>query len=164
MGNQDRNQTDAKQVNKNDDSINTKDFLIGALIGGIVGAGTALLLAPKSGKELISDINDQASNLKDKSSHLRDTAMEKGNEFVHAAKEKTNEISQTVSKQSTEIIDKIKQITAQEDAAESHEKSSMEDDEMVLAGGHTVTNENDVQVKLEETKKAFDETEQKVNQ
>ena len=32
-----------------DNGINTKDFLIGALVGGIVGAVTALLLAPKSG-------------------------------------------------------------------------------------------------------------------
>ena len=41
--------------------MNTKDFLIGTLIGGIVGATTALFLAPKSGKELRSDISDQAS-------------------------------------------------------------------------------------------------------
>ncbi|MSE24830.1 hypothetical protein GKC32_10300, partial [Lactobacillus curvatus] len=80
-------------------------------IGGIVGAGTALLLAPKSGKELISDINTQAANLKDKSSHLAGTAKEKSNELVHAAKEKTNEISHTVSKQSSEIMDKIKHMT-----------------------------------------------------
>lgn len=88
MSNQDRQENESKQVAKNEDSINTKDFVIGALIGGIVGAGTALLLAPKSGKELISDINTQASHLKEKSSHLADTAKVKGTEWVQVAKEK----------------------------------------------------------------------------
>ena len=30
------------------DGINSKDFLIGTLIGGIIGSTTALFLAPKS--------------------------------------------------------------------------------------------------------------------
>lgn len=38
------------------DGINSKDFLIGTLIGGIIGATTALFLAPKSGKELRDEI------------------------------------------------------------------------------------------------------------
>ncbi len=46
--------------------MNTKDFLIGTLVGGIVGATTALFLAPKSGKELRSDISEQAYNAKEK--------------------------------------------------------------------------------------------------
>lgn len=48
------------------DGINSKDFLIGTLIGGIVGATTALFLAPKSGKELRDDLNTQANALKEK--------------------------------------------------------------------------------------------------
>ena len=58
-----------KQVEREfdrDNGINTKDFLIGALVGGIVGAVTALLLAPKSGKEMRSDLNFQAHALKEK--------------------------------------------------------------------------------------------------
>ncbi len=47
-------------------SINAKDFLIGSLIGGIVGAATALFLAPKSGKELRDDLNTHAGTLKEK--------------------------------------------------------------------------------------------------
>ena len=30
-----------------------KDFVIGALVGGIVGAAVGLLLAPKTGKDLV---------------------------------------------------------------------------------------------------------------
>lgn len=40
--------------------MSTKNFMIGAFIGGIVGAGTALLLAPKPGKSLRTSMNEQA--------------------------------------------------------------------------------------------------------
>lgn len=160
MSNQDRQENESTQVAKNEDSINTKDFVIGALIGGIVGAGTALLLAPKSGKELISDINTQASQLKEKSSHIADTAKVKGTEWVQVAKEKSNEIvqsakekssdlQQTVSKQSADMKDKIKQMTAKDDA---------------VAEENAPTSEAEAQKRLEETKVAFDQTEEKVNQ
>ncbi len=36
------------------------------LVGGLLGAGIALLLAPKSGKELRKDIKDTASNVNEK--------------------------------------------------------------------------------------------------
>jgi gas vesicle protein len=36
------------------------------LVGGLVGAGVALLLAPKSGKELRKDIKDLASDTREK--------------------------------------------------------------------------------------------------
>ncbi len=38
-------------------------FFIGTLIGGIVGAGVALLFAPSAGKELRVQINDRAQGL-----------------------------------------------------------------------------------------------------
>ncbi|GKU79920.1 YtxH domain-containing protein [Paenibacillus sp. L3-i20] len=38
----------------------TKGFLLGALAGGVLGSITALLLAPKPGKELRQDISSQA--------------------------------------------------------------------------------------------------------
>lgn len=41
----------------------TKSFLFGALAGGIVGSVTALLLAPKPGRELRQDIADGAQQV-----------------------------------------------------------------------------------------------------
>ena len=52
------------------ETYNAKDFLIGTLIGGIVGSLTALLLAPKSGKELRGDFNNQAHLLREKSEQI----------------------------------------------------------------------------------------------
>lgn len=50
--------------NKSEES--SSSFLLGILIGGLVGAGAAMLLAPKSGKDIRSKINHQAGTLKEK--------------------------------------------------------------------------------------------------
>lgn len=47
----------------------TKGFLVGAVVGGAVGAVLALLFAPKSGRELRRDIADKTGELYDKASH-----------------------------------------------------------------------------------------------
>lgn len=49
--------------NQNDPNGYTKGFLLGALVGGAVGAITALLLAPKSGAELRRDIASTSQDL-----------------------------------------------------------------------------------------------------
>ncbi|MGB2910582.1 MAG: YtxH domain-containing protein [Anaerolineales bacterium] len=40
-------------------------FLAGFLLGSLIGASTALLLAPKSGEELRGQISDEATRIKD---------------------------------------------------------------------------------------------------
>ncbi|WP_080844401.1 YtxH domain-containing protein [Cytobacillus gottheilii] len=166
MSKQDRSQFD-NVTDVKEESMNTKDFMIGALIGGIIGAGAALLLAPKPGKELISDISDQASVLKEKTSKLRDTAMEKGTEIAGAAKEKTNAVSSTVSKQSSEIVNKVKGLTSKNNQGTQSEEptaeSVMDGNEELFPEGNSPVNDTEIQLKLDETKQAFDETELKYN-
>lgn len=133
--------------------INAKDFLIGALVGGIVGALTALLLSPKSGKEIRGDLNMQARAIKEKSSRLAESAKTKGAEFVEAAKEKSATIGQAISKQSSQVINKVKGIKSKKEFEDAgHEES-----------GRYISINEDIQRKLEETKKAFDETESMIN-
>ncbi|MGM7702402.1 YtxH domain-containing protein [Pseudalkalibacillus sp. Hm43] len=86
--------------NNQNSNIDTKDFLIGTLIGGIVGATTALLLAPKTGKELRTDLNDQALQLKDKST-----------EVATMAKEKSSNLAQSVSTQTSQAANKVKEFS-----------------------------------------------------
>ena len=64
-----------------ENNINTKDFIIGSLVGAIIGGSTALLFAPKSGRELRSDINQGATQVKDRASGFKDAAQEKGMEL-----------------------------------------------------------------------------------
>lgn len=82
-----------------EDEMSSKDFIIGALIGGIIGAATALFLAPKSGKELRSDLTTQAGTLKEKTSGYTDMA-----------KEKSTGLTQQVKDQSTKVVDKVKNL------------------------------------------------------
>ncbi|MFA8439233.1 YtxH domain-containing protein [Pueribacillus sp. YX66] len=74
----------------------SKNFLLGAVVGGIVGAVTALLLAPKSGKEMRTDLNQQASALKERSLELKDTAVERGSEWIAVAKEQSQQVASKV--------------------------------------------------------------------
>ncbi|MEG9297177.1 YtxH domain-containing protein [Mangrovibacillus sp. Mu-81] len=154
-----QNQNQNQQTNDNN-NINSKDFMIGTLIGGIVGAATALLLAPKSGKDLRNDLNEQAVVIKEKSGQWKDTAVEKSNELAAVAKEKSAALSKSVQEQSNTVKDKFKSYRT---------KSNTEDvnDELqeVPVGDATPVQETDnVNQKLEETKKAFDETEKTYNQ
>ncbi|MGE7675552.1 YtxH domain-containing protein [Lysinibacillus sp. NPDC094403] len=80
-----------------EERVNMKDFVIGALVGGIVGAAAGLLLAPKSGKDLRSDVAVQAVNLKDKSA-----------DFSTTAKDKTVQLSKQIQEQSTQLVEKVK--------------------------------------------------------
>jgi gas vesicle protein len=90
-----------------------KKFVLGAFIGGLAGAATALFLAPKSGKELREDLNEQAMVVKDRTSGYTTIALDKGSELAEYAKQKTISLSQAVSEQTSQITDKVK-ITKEE--------------------------------------------------
>ncbi|MGE7120174.1 YtxH domain-containing protein [Peribacillus sp. NPDC046944] len=172
------------------DSINSKDFMIGALIGGMIGAATALFMAPKTGKELRNDFNEQAKSLSEKTEKLRQTAMEKGTVLADTAKEKTGTVTELVSSKSSDIVNKVKNLkTGKEengDAANDTTNSSNKDidvtgtsDSKIVAvetnmpeskdnkskntqADPTSGNKNTAKLKLDEAKKAFDETENKL--
>ncbi len=41
------------------------NLVLGALLGGLIGSGVALLFAPSTGEKLRTEINDYFSNLQD---------------------------------------------------------------------------------------------------
>jgi gas vesicle protein len=94
------------------------DFVLGAMIGGLVGAATALFLAPKAGKEFRDNLSEQAQAIRGKTSQYRTIAIEKGTEFAEIAKEKTISLTQAVTEQSSHLVDAVKNATNQ-DANES---------------------------------------------
>jgi gas vesicle protein len=61
---------------------NERSILIPFLVGGVVGAGIALLMAPKSGKEVRKDIKDFAVRTKDTLS----TTMDKSKALYEESK------------------------------------------------------------------------------
>ncbi|WP_071393809.1 YtxH domain-containing protein [Bacillus tuaregi] len=145
-----------EKKDKTDSRISTKDFIIGSLIGAAVGSLTALLLAPKSGREIRDDLNHQAYRLREKTDHIRESVTIKGTELTSSVKDKTSAISKKVSEQSVDLVKKVKGQKTDEEA----DASTNPVDELFAQNNHS---ESDIQKKLEETKRAFDETESKFN-
>ncbi len=81
-----------------DKSGMAKGLLIGFLIGGVAGAITALLYAPKSGKELRSDIKKKAGDL-----------AEDATEYVRAARSKTAEMINQGKTRSDQLVTEAKE-------------------------------------------------------
>lgn len=82
-----------------EDGSNAKStwgFLAGLLVGGLAGAGTMLLLAPRSGKETRSQIQQ-------KSIELRDQTVKAVEDTVAQARGKAHQIADDVRKQAREL-------------------------------------------------------------
>lgn len=99
----------------------TRGFIFGALIGGAVGAITALLLAPKSGEELRKDIAEKSRDLADKGNEVYSKAQkyfkEKDVEFNDSVRSTVNEgrmkaenIVKSAKSQADEILQSAERI------------------------------------------------------
>ena len=68
------------------ESTGSGSFLLGALAGALVGAGVALLMAPKAGAEVRKDLSDGYSSVRDAAARryrdLADRASQKIDETV----------------------------------------------------------------------------------
>ena len=71
-------------------------FLLGALTGALVGAGVALLMAPKPGAEVRKDLSDGYSSVRDAAARryrdLADRASAKFEEASAKFEEKVNQL------------------------------------------------------------------------
>ncbi len=104
-----------------DNNMNGKDFLLGAVVGGVIGAITALLLAPKPGEELRSDIKDTvntvsnrtqeiAGQVSDRSQSLAKNVSERSQVIAKNVSERSQVIAKNVSAQTSELVDKAKEL------------------------------------------------------
>ncbi|HWO96338.1 MAG TPA: YtxH domain-containing protein [Bacillus sp. (in: firmicutes)] len=147
-------------MSKDKEGLSSKDFLLGTMIGGLVGAATALLLAPKTGRELRSDINDQATYVRLKTEQMKHSALEKGQDLAVTAKDKTAQFSDAISLRSSQVVNKVKEIRKPNgEEEEEMPKASMQVLEDEIEHQPTSSEKNDIQRKLDEAKQAFDEVE-----
>lgn len=121
-----------RSVYQDEESVNVKDFFIGALVGGIVGAAAGLLLAPKAGRELRGDVATQAVNLKEKTVELSAAAKEKTAHLSTTTAEKTSQLTQQLKEQSTNLVDKVKAKTAKDPAIVDDGTVSIEGEESLV--------------------------------
>lgn len=76
------------------------------VLGSFVGAAAALLFAPKSGREMRSDIKDRAGKLKSSASENWQQISTKGREVVDKVSTRGQEVVGRVSQRSQEIYGK----------------------------------------------------------
>ena len=87
----------------------TGGFILGAFIGGVAAAATALLFAPKSGKELREDLAVKADELKDQLSDYVDISIEKGVELSEVALNATEDIRVNLKDSASQLKDEVSQ-------------------------------------------------------
>lgn len=109
---------------KRDEGMSSSNFVLGALVGGIVGAATALFLAPKSGKELRGDLSEQSSALMEKGNAFKQTATEKGSAWKQTAQEKGTEWISVAKEKSAPIKDAVKTKLSKKNADMTSEETS----------------------------------------
>ncbi|KIL36803.1 hypothetical protein SD70_31245 [Gordoniibacillus kamchatkensis] len=80
----------------------SKDIIAGAIAGTVLGAVTALLLAPKSGRELRADIASGCQQV-----------SERTQQIASAVSGKTQQLAKQVGTHTSEFIGKAKDVTAQ---------------------------------------------------
>jgi gas vesicle protein len=91
-------------------NVDGKDFLIGAVVGGLLGAMAALLLAPKSGRELRQDISEQYGTISEKTQQIANTVSEKTQQIASTVGEKTAVIAKTATTHTADWVDKAKDV------------------------------------------------------
>lgn len=74
------------------DTGETKKVALAFLIGGLIGAGIALLYAPQAGSETRKDIAKTAKKLKRKTVELVDDTIDSLNDLVENVKDVTSDV------------------------------------------------------------------------
>lgn len=96
------------------DSDDFGSFFTGLIVGGLVGAAVALLMAPQSGEETRNVIRDRGIELKDRaveySSVARDRAMEaveearvRADQALEDLRDRTNELAQIARERADDL-------------------------------------------------------------
>ena len=100
--------TDNREIENTENATHTaKPVLTGFLVGGIVGAATALLFAPRSGEETRAEIRNKAVE-------LRDRTTETVNDTVAQARSRAQEIKNSVSEKAEELKQRGKHVVGQQ--------------------------------------------------
>jgi gas vesicle protein len=88
-------------------------FLAGFVIGGLVGAATALILAPQSGEETRSQIVNQSLALRDAGEASVRHYREMAETYTHDFLDRAEEMGEQVQEQARIVLDSGKQRATQ---------------------------------------------------
>lgn len=83
------------------------DFLAGFLVGALVGAAAALLLAPQSGEETWAQIREKSIELGQKADELSAEARKRAEEAQLKMKQAVEEGKATASRRKEELLSQV---------------------------------------------------------
>jgi gas vesicle protein len=86
-----------------DRMADTRDFMFGVVIGGVLGAAAALLYAPQAGTETRVMLKDKATEAKEKTEELAQQAKARAMEMKDQAQARATEVSGQVKAKVGEI-------------------------------------------------------------
>jgi len=144
---------EVRETNSNREKESSTGFVMGAVIGGVIGACAAWLFTSKQGKELRQTLTDQAGTIVDKTSPLRETV-----------KSKTISLSHGIVQQSTGLLNKVKGTAEQEEGADASQATyiSISEPQVKQTAKSKPVDSEQIRKKLAEAQKAFDVEESKV--
>lgn len=91
-------------------SGSVQSFMMGALIGGAVGAAIALLYAPKQGAKLREDISGTIDDLSSRLSKLLKHAKESGEDLIHDGVDAGNDLVHEAYEKAESLINEADRI------------------------------------------------------
>ncbi len=85
-------------------------FLAGFVIGGLVGAAVALIMAPQSGEETRTLIHDRSIELKDKAAERAEAARIKAEAAAAEARARADELAKLTQEKANELMKKGQEV------------------------------------------------------
>jgi gas vesicle protein len=85
-----------------------RDFLIGGIAGGIVGAAIGLLLAPKAGEELRHDIIEKYDDVSDTTQAFAKRTQSKANKWIDLARQVVDDLTEEAHDKGEDLVDRAK--------------------------------------------------------
>lgn len=104
-----------------------KGLMMGFLAGGIVGAVVALLYAPKSGRELRSDIKLRKDEFLDDTAEYMKIAKSKANELINEGKKKSEQLIKDAKEKASTLIEDANSILSDAKVKASEKYTSTKD-------------------------------------
>jgi gas vesicle protein len=94
-------------------------FFMGFLIGSVLGALAGIFFAPKSGKELRSDIKEKGSEVLKDAKEIYADASTRAKEIIEEAKHQARELKKEADRHVSEARQKAKEILARGEKKEA---------------------------------------------
>ncbi len=117
-------------MERNDGSHYIRGFLAGALLGGVAGAITALLFAPKSGRELRQDIAERTGELYDRAQEIlnpKPVGEEVPPVALNQGKLRAQQIVQSAREQAEHLLASAEQVLRDARTKAAHAKEQIQE-------------------------------------